>query len=133
MAFPRQKNLNEVADHAQLDELARIALLVHGQVGIGRFGRLAAGNKVLVPDAPGHLGKRKSVQAPAHVAALVTIGKAAHKDRIECRARHNTQLAKLGDGLGKAPIRHTNAHSALNNSWELEHFCIVSQKLWHLR
>jgi hypothetical protein len=43
VAFARQEDLNEVRNHAQLDELARIALLVHGQCWIRLAGRLATG------------------------------------------------------------------------------------------
>ena len=33
VAFPGQKNLDKVAHHAQLDHLAQVAALVHGQRG----------------------------------------------------------------------------------------------------
>ena len=88
MAFSRQKHLNKVRDHAQLDELARI-------VFIGRAGRLAAGHKILLPDALRHLLKRKCVQSAAHVAALVAVREPAHKDRIQGGARYHAQLAKF--------------------------------------
>ena len=121
VAFSGQKNLNEVTHHAELDELARIVLLVHGKRLIRRACSLAARHEVLLPDALRHLLKWKRVQSPAHVAALVAIGEAAHKDRIERRARHDAELAKFGDGLGQAPIGHTDAHAALNNLRKLEH------------
>ena len=95
VAFPGQKHFNEVADHAQLDELARIVLLVHGKRLDRAHLQLAAGNEILLPDASGHLWKGKCVQSPAHVAALVAVGKPAHKDRIERRARHDAQLAEF--------------------------------------
>ena len=95
MVFPRQKNLDEVAHHAQLDRLAHILALVHGRQRIRRFDGLAAGNKVLLPDAPGHLGKGKCIQSPAHMSALVAIGEPAHKQRIERRAGDHAKLAEF--------------------------------------
>ena len=53
-----------------------------GSVRIGRIAGLAAGNEVLLPDASGHVRKRKCIQPPAHVPAQIAIGKAAHKQGI---------------------------------------------------
>ena len=89
MALSRQENFDEVAHHAQLDELARIVLLVHGQRLIRRAGSLAAGHEILLPDAFRHVRKRKRIQPPAHVPAQVAVRKPAHKDRIQRRARHD--------------------------------------------
>jgi hypothetical protein len=38
-------------------------------------------------------------------------------------------LPELGDGLRQAPIGHTNAHAALNDSGKLDHPWIVSQSV----
>ena len=93
-------------------------------MGSGRVGRsagLAAGSEILLPDALGHLRKRKCVQPAAHVPALVAIGEPAYKKRIERSARDDAKLAEFGDGLRETPIRHADAHSALNDFGKLDH------------
>ena len=64
-----QKDFDKVRHHAQFNQLTRLDLLVHSRDRVGSGGRLAAGDKVLLPDSFGHFGKRKSIQSPAHVAA----------------------------------------------------------------
>ena len=66
-----------------------------GTAGYGVSAGLAAGNEVLLPDAPGHLGKGKCIQSAAHVAALVAIGEPAHKELIERRAGNHPELAEF--------------------------------------
>jgi hypothetical protein len=51
------------------------------------------------------------------MAALVTIGKATHKQRIERRAGYYAELTEFGNSIGKAPIGYPNAHAALDNFW----------------
>ena len=92
VAFPGQKNLDEVAHDAELKEFARIVFLVHGKRLIRRTCILAVMHEILLPDALRHLLKRKRIQSTAHIPAL-----------------------------GQAPIRHTYAHSALNDLWKLQH------------
>jgi hypothetical protein len=60
------------------------------------------------------------------VAALVAIGKAAYKKRIERGARDDAKLTEFGDGLREAPVRHAYAHSALNDFGKLDHVSILS-------
>ena len=86
VTFARQPDLDEVADNAKLDHLAQIPPLVHRRSWVRRLGSFSAGNEVLLPDAPGHLGKGKCVQSPLHVSALITIGEPAYKKLIERRA-----------------------------------------------
>jgi hypothetical protein len=69
--------------------------LVRGQRRIGSAHWLAARNEVLVPDASRHPGKRKCIQSPAHVPALIAIGEPAYKNTIECGARDDAKLAEL--------------------------------------
>ena len=89
VAFLSQKNLNEVAHDAELDELARIVFLVHAKRLIRRTCSRTARHEILLPDALRHLLKRKRVQSTAHVSALIAVREAAHKDRIQRRARHD--------------------------------------------
>ncbi len=121
MAFPRQKDLDKVAHHAQLDQLARVPPLVHGHGRIRRSDGFAAGNKVLLPDAPGHLGEGESLQSPAHIPSLVAIGEPAHKKRVERRAGDHPELAEFGNRLGQAPVGDAHAHAALNDLGKLHH------------
>jgi len=80
-----------------------------------RRGGLAAGNKVLLPDAPGHLRKGEGINSPFHVSAFVSVGKAAHKQLIERRAGNHSELAEFGHRIGKTPVRDAHAHAALDD------------------
>ncbi len=116
-----QKDLNEVAHDAELNQLARVFALVHRNGRIRYIAGLATGNKILLPDSLGHIRKRKGVQSPAHVPALVSIDKAADKQRIKRRSRYDTELAQPRHRICQAPIGHTHAHAALDDFGKLDH------------
>jgi hypothetical protein len=125
--FLGQENFDEVADHAQLHQFARAVFLVHGDIGIGRLNRLAAGNKILLPDAFRHVRERKSVEAALHVSALVAIGNPPHKELVKRRAGDHSELAEFGHRLGKTPVGDAYTHAALNDFGKLHHLWILSQ------
>jgi hypothetical protein len=121
MPFTRKKDFNKITHHAQFNQFARVAPLMHGNIRVGCFRRLAAGDKVLIPDAPGHFREWKRLHSTAHVVALIAVGEAPDKELVESRPRDDAELAELGDSLGKAPIRHTYPHAPLDDSRKLHH------------
>jgi uncharacterized protein YjlB len=102
--FAGQKHLDKVGDHAELKNLAGLDTLVHGSGRIGSVGSLAAGDKVLLPQAFGHLRERESLKPATHGATFVAIGEAANEDLIKRGPGDHAELSELGNSLSEAPI-----------------------------
>jgi len=100
---------------------------MHGRYGIGLVFGLAAGDKVLFPDALGHVGEGEGIQSAAHMSALIAFGKAAHEELIERGAGDDAELAEAGNRVGETPIGDAHAHAALNDLGKLHHLWILSQ------
>ena len=89
----RQEHLNRVGHHGELDELARLAALVHGGGWICASARLATRDKVLGKNAAGYLGEGKGIDAAAHVTAGIAVGEAADENLIESGAGDHAKLS----------------------------------------
>jgi hypothetical protein len=121
VALAGEEDLSEIGGHAELDELARRAVVVEGEGGIWLVDGLSALNEELVDDATGDGGERKGVKGAAHIAARVTVGKTADEDMVERGAGDDAELASQGNGLGQPPVGDTDAHAALDNRGDFEH------------
>ena len=128
VAFAGEEDLHEVGDHAELDELAGFAALMHGGERIGSVGGFSAGDEVVLPDAARDFGEGKRVQSAAHVTALIAVGEAAYEDLVEGGSGDDSELSGAGDGLRQAPVGDSDSHASLDDSGELDHPDIVSDE-----
>ena len=127
MTFTRQKDFDEIAHHAELNQLARVFALMHRNVRIGRVGGLAPGNEILLPKAAGHLGKRKGLDPALHVPPRITVRKPSYKQLVDRGAGDDSELTEPRHRLGQAPIGNAYSHPPLYDFGKIHHLWILSQ------
>lgn len=116
MALPGQKDLDEVGQNTQLNQIARRLPRIHRHRFVRFVLPLAAFNKIFLPDPfrqrrHGELPHR-APQVPTRIAVLKTPG----KNQIDRRPRHHAHLAVTRNRPGQPPPGHTGAHPALNDA-----------------
>src|SRR5579872_3951242 len=81
----------------------------------------AAGNEILLPDAPRHLRKRKGIQTAPHVSVAISIAQPPNEQRIQRSPQYHSELAQSRHGIGQVPVRDTHSHAALYDARKLKH------------
>ena len=115
VAFTGEKYFDKVCYYAKLLQFTRAVFRVHRQSLVGSALRLAPTDVIGPPDALGHLGERKMIEAAAHVAAGVAFLKAPGENQVQSGSRNNPELTELGYCPGKPPIGDTRTHASLND------------------
>jgi hypothetical protein len=115
VALLREEDLDEVGGDDQLAEVgARVQR--RDRAGAERLaGGLAALDEVPVEDPGGDVLVGKRCQGPAHRAAGVAQLEPARDDRVDGRARDDTEVAGRRDGVGEAPRGYAGPHASLDD------------------
>ena len=115
MALPRQEHFHKITHNTEFLRLFSSFKIQQGKCTVRNVLGFPSGNKESIEDARGHTGKREMCKRPADVPSGIAILKPPCNDFGEPCTRDDSQLADPGNRLGKAPVRDTGTHSALNN------------------
>jgi hypothetical protein len=114
-----EKYLDEIAEYPEFHGFVWGLKCVFGIWSIWLVFGDASWYKVPPHHTLSRLREREARQCPANLTLRISQLKPPHQQDIECDARHDSQLASLGDRPRQPPSGDADAHPALNDDWEL--------------